>query len=143
MDIGDEHLIRIVQGPQECRFFAVPSINPHPFEPHPAGTRLTHDIPCMFAFGRQLACVSRDAGLITSRRVLNPAVRQVKSHINRRMVLSVRQHAEHRHLAVVDLAQAARNWRATPTERSPCLAKLLSSMIKLLVGLPPSKRSAS
>ena len=30
--------------------------------------------------------------------------------------------------------------RATPTERSPCLGKLLSSMINALFGLPPSRR---
>src|SRR5208283_4671325 len=33
--------------------------------------------------------------------------------------------------------------RATPTERSPCLAKLLSSMINVPAGLPPNSRSAS
>ena len=108
MDVGHEGLIGVVQRPQEGWLLAVPAINADPFEPHPPDTRLTHDIQCMFTFRRQLARSLRDPGLVASRRVLDPALRQVKPHVHRHMPLAVRQHAEHGLLAVIDLPQTPR-----------------------------------
>ncbi len=105
MDIGDEHLLHVLQCPQEGRFLAVTGINADPCEPHPASPRLAHDIQSMFAFRGQLARRRRDPGRVASRRILDPGVRQVEPHIDRRVPLAVGQHAEHRDLAVVHLAQ--------------------------------------
>ena len=46
-----------------------------------------------------------DPGPLATRRVLDPAFRQIKPHVDRRVPLAVRQHAEHRDLTIVDLAQ--------------------------------------
>src|SRR5271154_3107809 len=40
--------------------------------------------------------------------VLDPAVRQIEPHVDRRVPLAVRQHREHRDLTIVDLAQPPR-----------------------------------
>ena len=72
MDIGDEHLVHLVQRPQEGGFLAVPGIDADPFEPHPPPPRLTHDIQRMLAFGGQRARLQRDPGLLAARRIVDP-----------------------------------------------------------------------
>jgi hypothetical protein len=42
---------------------------------------------------------------LATRGVFDPAVRQIKPHIDRRVPLAVRQHAEHRDLTIIDFAQ--------------------------------------
>ena len=41
-------------------------------------------------------------------RILDPAVGQIEPHVDRRVPLAVRQHAEHRDLTIVDLSQPPR-----------------------------------
>ncbi len=144
MDIGDKHLLRIIRRPQERWLLAIAGIDTDPCEPQPPGPRLPHDIQSVLAFRRRLACALRHPGLIAPRRVLDPTFRQIKPHVHWHVPLAVRQHPEHRNLTIVHLAQAPRPLpRHAPTERSPCLGKLLSSMIRQLLGLPPSRWSTS
>jgi hypothetical protein len=60
----------------------------------------------MFTFRRQLARSLRDPGLVASRRILDPALWQVKPHVHRHMPLAVRQDAEHGLPAVAGLFNA-------------------------------------
>jgi hypothetical protein len=75
MDIGDEHLLCVVQGPQEGGFLTVTGVDTDPREPHPPGARLAHDVQGMRTLRRQLARGLWDPGLIASRWVLDPACR--------------------------------------------------------------------
>ena len=108
MDVGDEHLVHVVQRPQEGGFLAIPGIHADPFEPHPPRPRLTHDIQRMLAFRGQRARLQRNTGPLAPCRIVDPGLRQIQPHVHRRMPLTVAQHAEHSHLAVVDLAQPSR-----------------------------------
>jgi hypothetical protein len=69
---------------------------------------MTHDVQRVLTFQCELARGLRDPGFIGSRWVLEPALRQVKLHVDRRMPLAVRQDTEHRHLADIDLTQSPR-----------------------------------
>src|SRR5208283_2937225 len=44
MNVSDEYLSDVLQRPQKGRLLAVTVIDANPREPHPAGTRLTHDV---------------------------------------------------------------------------------------------------
>jgi hypothetical protein len=57
----------------------------------------------MLAFRGQRARLRRDTR--ASRRIVDPALRQVEPHIDRRVTLAVAQHAEHSDLAVIDFAK--------------------------------------
>jgi hypothetical protein len=100
MDIGDKHLLHVVQRPQKGWLLAVPGIDADPFKPHPPRPGLTHDIQRTDAFRGLCARICRDTGPVASRRVVDPALRQLQPHVNRGMALSVSQHAERRNLAV-------------------------------------------
>ena len=56
-------------------------------------------------FDVSVARPRRHAARVATCRVLDPALRQIKPHVDRRMPLAVGQHAEYRDLAIVDLAQ--------------------------------------
>jgi hypothetical protein len=60
----------------------------------------------MLAFRSLRARLLGDPGPLATRRILDPAVRQIEPHVDRRVPLAVRQHAEHRDLTIVDLAQS-------------------------------------
>src|SRR5580704_7371577 len=143
MHVGDENLVRILEPPQKARLLAITAVDADPREPDPPGARPAHDVERMFALRHLLARGLGEPRPLTTRRVFDPALRQIEPHVDRRMALAVRQHPEHRDLTIVDLAQPPVHCRATPTELSTCLGKLLSSRIRALVGLPPRRRSAS
>jgi hypothetical protein len=108
MDVGNEHLLHVVQRAQKCRFLAVAGIDADPCEPHLPGARLTHDVQGMLALRGQRAGRKGHAGFVASCRVVDPALRQVKPHIDGGMALTVGQYAEPRDLTVVDLPLAPR-----------------------------------
>src|SRR3954463_1841315 len=107
MHIDDEHLIRVVQCPQEGRLLAVATIEADPRELHATGPCRAHNLERELTFGSQLARFYRDLGLVTAVRVVDPAPRQVEPHVHWRVSLSVGQHAEYRHLTIVHFAQAS------------------------------------
>jgi hypothetical protein len=103
MNIGNESLTHVVQRAHEGRLLAVAAIHPNPAEPHPP--RRTHHRERKRALGAHRACLHRDLGPVAASRVIDPALRQVEPHGDRRVPRPVGQHSEHRHLAIVDLAQ--------------------------------------
>src|SRR3954464_1575074 len=48
---------------------------------------------------------NRILGPVAAGRLVDPALRQVEPHVDRRVLCSIGQHREHRHLTIVDLAQ--------------------------------------
>jgi hypothetical protein len=62
----------------------------------------------MFALRYLLPRRLGDPRQLATRRIFDPAVRQIEPHVDRRVPLAVRQHREHRDLAIVDLAQPPR-----------------------------------
>jgi len=105
MNIGHEGLAHVVQSTQEGRFLAVAAVHPNPAEPHPPRPRHTHHLKRKSALGAHRARLWRDLGPVAAGRIVDPALRQVEPHIDRRVPRPVGQHREHRHLAVIDLAQ--------------------------------------
>jgi hypothetical protein len=106
MNIGDESLAHVVQRAQEGRFLAVAAVHRDPAEPHPPRPCRTHHLERESALGAQRARLCRDLGQVAAGRVVEPALRQVEPHVDRCVPRPVGQHSEHRHLAVIDLAQA-------------------------------------
>jgi hypothetical protein len=103
MNIGDEGLVHLVQGAQEGRILAVAAIHPDPAEPHPP--RHTDHLKRKLGLGAHRARFCRDFGPVAAGRVVDPALRQVEPHVDRRVPRPIGQHREHRHLAIVHLAQ--------------------------------------
>ena len=86
---------------------------------------------------------SRNPRPLASRRVVDPALRQIEPHVDRRVPLAVRQHAEHRDLTIVDLAQPP---GPLPGHADRAIALFGEAALvddQALVGLPPRSRSAS
>ena len=98
----------VVQRPQKVRLLAVTAVDAHPRKPHPPGARPAHDVERMFALRHLLARGLGNPRPLATRRVLDPALRQIEPHVDRRVPLAVRQHPEHRDLTIVDLAQPPR-----------------------------------
>ena len=108
MHVGNEHLALIRQRPQERRLLAIAGIDPHPAKAPPLSPRRADHVQSMPALRLQLPGRFRNAGSRTPRPILDPCLGKIKSHVDRRVPLPVRQHAKHRNLAVVDLAEPAR-----------------------------------
>jgi hypothetical protein len=107
MNIGNEGLAHLVQGAQEGGLLAVAAVHPDPAEPHPRRPRRTHHRERESAPGAHRARLWRDLGALASGRLVDPALRQVEPHVDRRVPRTVAPHGEHRHLTVIDLTQAA------------------------------------
>jgi hypothetical protein len=106
MNIGNEDLAQVVERAQEGRLLAIAAIHPNPAEPHPPRPRRPHHLQRKIRFGSHRARLGRDFGPVAAGRVLDPALRQVEPHVDRRVPRAVGQHGEYRHLAVVHLAEA-------------------------------------
>ena len=105
MNIGNEGLAHLVQGAQEGGLLAVAAVHPDPAEPHPSRPRRPHYLERESSLRAHRARLWRDLGPVAAGRVVDPALRQVEPHVDRHVPRPVGQHREHRHLAVVDLAQ--------------------------------------
>ena len=105
MNIGNESLTHVVECAQEGRLLAVAAVHSDPAEPHPSRPRGPHHLERKVSLGAHRARLYRDLGPIAAGRVVDPALRQVEPHVDRRVTCSIGQHREHRHLAVIDLAQ--------------------------------------
>jgi hypothetical protein len=103
---GDEGLAHLVQRTQEGGFLAVAAIHPNPAEPHPPRPRRPHHLERKQALGAHRARRHRDLGPVAAGRVIDPTLRQVEPHGDRRVPRPVGQHREHRPLIIVDFAQA-------------------------------------
>src|SRR3954451_13526290 len=90
---------------QEGRLFAVAAVHSDLAEPHPPRPRRTPQLKCKISLRAHPARLWRDLGAVAAGRVVDPALRQGEPHVYRRVPRSVSQHREHRHLAVVHLAQ--------------------------------------
>src|SRR3954465_15015090 len=105
MNIGNEDLTHVVERAQEGRLLAVAAVHSDPAEPHPPRPRRTHQLKCKISLRAHPARLWRDLGAVAAGRVIDPALRQVEPHVDRRVPRPIAQHREHRPLAVVHLAQ--------------------------------------
>ena len=106
MNIGNKGLARVVQGAQEGGLLAVAAVHPDPAEPYPPRPRRPHHLQRKIRLGPHRARLYRDLGPVAAGRVLDPALRPVEPHVDRRVPHAIGQHREHRHLTIVHLAQA-------------------------------------
>jgi len=106
MNIGNKGLAHLVQGAQEGGILAVAAIHPDPAEPHAPRPRRPHHLQRKHALGAHRARRHRDLGPVAAGRIVDPALRQVEPHVDRRVPRPVGQHGEYRHLAIIDLAEA-------------------------------------
>src|SRR5271167_2454790 len=79
--------------------------------------------PAHARFSYVSAGIRRNPGGIAARRIVDPLFGQVKPHIHRRVPAAVAENAEHRHLAVVDLAQTPRPLPGHPDRTIPLLGE--------------------
>src|SRR6202453_3716625 len=143
MHVGDENLVRILEPPQTARLLAITAVDADPREPDRPGARPAHDVEGMFALPHLLARGLGDPRPLTTRRVFDPALRQIEPHVDRRVALAVRQHPEHRDLTIVDLAQPPRRLPGHPDRAIALLGKAALVEDESAGRLPPRRQSAS
>src|SRR6195952_4302003 len=85
MNIGNKSLAHVVQRAQEGGLLAVAAVHSHPAEPRPPRPCRTHHLQRKIRLGAHLARLCRDLGPVASRRVIDPALRQVEPHVDRRV----------------------------------------------------------
>jgi len=114
MDVDHKSFVGIIQRPQKRRLLPVAAIGPNPPKAQSPGAGCAHHVQGMLGLRFQLPRTGRDARLIAALRIVDPLLRKVEPHVDRGLLLSIRQHGKDRHLAIVDLTQPA-----TPLPRHP------------------------
>jgi len=92
LHVSDEYFLRVVERAKEGRVLAVSGVDADPFKSHAPGACLAYDVQSVFGFRCQFTSGLRHPGQFASVRIIDPAPRQIKAHVDRCVALAIGQH---------------------------------------------------
>ena len=123
MKVYDEALAHSIQFEAKSGAFPIAGIRPDLAVPKPVLPSVGNDLKGKLLFGAKDSLGFRNSRFFTTLRILGPLFRKVQLDVNRDCKAVPGKHAEHRHLAVVNLAEPAKPLPGNPDRHRPLLGK--------------------